>query len=158
MPVFIRPYDAADAPALAQLRYDSVRQAGARFYTPEQVAVWAPAPSDPAEVHARACDGRQTLVAIDDAGAPAGYGDLEPDGHLDFLYCRPDVVGAGVGSALVEALIALATAQGSRRIYVEASEGARPLFERKGFTLLHRRDLLIDGVAIHNYAMEKVLG
>jgi putative acetyltransferase len=41
------------------------------------------------------------------------------------------------------------------RIFVEASELARPLFERRGFTLLARNDLVLDGVDIHNYRMEK---
>ena len=41
------------------------------------------------------------------------------------------------------------------RLYVEASEFAKPFFARKGFALLHRNDFTMDGVAVHNYAMEK---
>jgi putative acetyltransferase len=40
---------------------------------------------------------------------------------------------------------------------VEASEAARRLFERRGFTVVRRRDLDLDGVAIHNFAMVKRL-
>jgi putative acetyltransferase len=40
---------------------------------------------------------------------------------------------------------------------VEASEPARRMFERKGFTVLDRRELVRDGVALHNFAMEKGL-
>ena len=45
--------------------------------------------------------------------------------------------------------------RGLHRIFVEASELARPLFERRDFTLLGRNDLVLDGVDIHNYLMEK---
>ena len=43
------------------------------------------------------------------------------------------------------------------RLYVEASELARRLFLRKGFTVVTRRDFAVGGVMIHNYAMEKRL-
>jgi putative acetyltransferase len=50
-----------------------------------------------------------------------------------------------------------AGARGLRRLFVEASEPARRMFERKGFTVLDRRELVRDGVALHNFAMEKGL-
>ena len=40
-------------------------------------------------------------------------------------------------------------------LFVEASEGARRLFERRGFGVDGRNDLTINGVAIHNYSMSK---
>ena len=43
------------------------------------------------------------------------------------------------------------------RIFVEASELSRPLFERRGFLMQGRNALSLGGVAIHNYRMEKRL-
>ena len=156
-PFHIRGYEAPDAPHLAQLYFESARTLGARRYSPEQVAAWAPAPADPAAVHARASDGRRTLVAEGPDGAVLGYGDLEGDGHIDHLYCQPNAAGTGVASALLDALQDQARAQGLNRLYVEASELARGLFERQGFTTTARRDFVVRGVAIHNYAMERRL-
>jgi len=150
----IRDFIAADAPAIAQLYFESARRLGARHYSAAQVAAWAPAPVDPAAVLARADDGRHTLVAICD-GAVAGYVDLEADGHIDHLYVHPDAAGRGVGASLIEAVVARARAAGIGRLHVEASETARPLFERLGFAILHRRDFEVRGVAIHNYAMAR---
>jgi putative acetyltransferase len=147
--VTIRAYAAGDAEALGALFYASVRQAGRRDYSAEQVAAWAPAPPPPERVHARASDGRLLLVAIDAQNEPVAYIDLEADGHIDHLYCRPDAVGTGVASRLYDALEA--------RLYAEASEAARRLFQRKGFAVIQRRDFAIGGVDIHNYAMEKAL-
>jgi putative acetyltransferase len=153
----IRDYDPADAPALARIFYDSVRTIGPRGYSPAQVETWAPALLEPERVAARVGDGRTTLVAVNADGEAVGYGDLEADGHLDHLYCRPDAVGKGVGSMLIEALVGLAIRQGNSAVYVEASEIARPVFERHGFAVLRRRDFEVRGVPIHNYAMEKAL-
>ena len=60
-----------------------------------------------------------------------------------------------MGSALYVAIETYAHCNGIRHLFVEASELARGLFERRGFILLGRNDLVIDGVAIHNYRMEK---
>lgn len=155
--VRIREYEAADAPALAQVFYDSVRALGPRRYTPAQVAAWAPEPPDPARVRARAADGRTTVVALDALGEVVAYADLEPDGHIDHLYCRPEAAGRGVAEMLLDALVTRAVAAGVAKLHVEASELARGLFERKGFAVIHRREFERRGVKIHNYAMERTL-
>jgi putative acetyltransferase len=154
--MMIRDFHPGDAATLARLYYESARRLGARHYSPAQVAAWAPAPADPAAVLARAGDGRVTLVAVGEDGAVAGYADLEADGHVDHLYVHPDAAGRGVASALLDALAARARTRGIRRLYVEASETARPVFERKGFAIRHRRAFSVRGVPIHNYAMERL--
>ena len=153
----IRPFQDEDADGLAQIFFASVRTGGRLAYSAEQVAAWAPEAPDPARYKARAADGRILLVAVDDDGFPLAYGDLESDGHIDHLYCRPNAIGQGVASALYDRLEAVARERGISRLYVEASELARPLFERKGFSADERRDLEVRGVAIHNYAMSKRL-
>jgi len=152
----LRPYHPADAIALTDLYARSVRRYGPRAYTPAQVAAWA-ATADVARTAARCRDGRQVWVAQDEAGFVLGFGDLEADGHLDMLYAAPEAEGLHVGSLLYAAIESHACEQGMELIFVEASELARPLFERRGFTLLGRNDLLLGGVAIHNYRMEKRL-
>ena len=150
----LRPYHSTDAAALTTLYVRSVRHYGPRVYTPEQVAVWA-ATADVANTAARCGDGRFVVVAQNEAGGLLGFADLEADGHLDMLYVAPEAEGLHVGSQLYAALETHARRRGLHRIFVEASELARPLFERRDFTLLGRNDLVLDGVDIHNYRMEK---
>jgi putative acetyltransferase len=152
--MLIRPFEPADADALATLFHASVHEAAIRDYSPEQVAAWSPATPE-SESYLRRAQGRTVLVAVNDEGRPIGYGDLEPDGHIDHLYCHPDIVGSGVGSAICAAIEAVARKAGIAMLFVEASEGARRLFERRGFCLDARNDFTIDGVAIHNYRMSK---
>lgn len=153
----IRAYRTGDAPKLATLFFRSVREAGLKDYSQAQVEVWAPEASDPARFAARAEDGRTTLIVVDGDDEPVAFGDLEADGHIDLLYCHPDAVGTGVASRLADELEAVARRAGMTRLYTEASEAARRLFLRKGFRIVERRDFELQGVAIHNYAMEKDL-
>ena len=100
-------------------------------------------------------DGRLRLVAV--AEDIAGFIDVEPDGHIDLLYVAPAAAGSGVARLLLETAEALTPLSGVDRLYAEASETARPVFERLGFTVLARRDFEVAGVPIHNWAVEKRL-
>jgi Sortase and related acyltransferases len=148
LPFTIRPYAPADAGEMGRVYFEAARALGARRYSAEQVAAWAPEPTPTEAVCARAEDGRRTWVAEGADGSLLGYCDLEADGHVDHLYCRPQAAGTGVASALLDDLLAHARAAGMRRLYVEASELARGLFARKGFALVARRDFAVRGVAI----------
>ncbi|HEX8239959.1 MAG TPA: GNAT family N-acetyltransferase [Allosphingosinicella sp.] len=153
----IRSFRPEDSPALAEIFHSAVHRIGALHYSPEQVKAWAPAVPGPERFVERGADGRILLVAVDGTDRPLAYGDLEMDGHIDHLYCRPDVAGTGVASALYDRLEAAAGERGIARLFVEASEPARRFFLRKGFVAIRRRDFVLGGVAIHNFAMEKSL-
>lgn len=156
MKVTIRPYDQRDAEDLADVFFRSVRQAALSDYTVAQVKAWLPERPAPALMHHRASDGRMVLVAVNERDCVVGYIDLEASGHIDHLFCAPEAVGHGVASQLCDAMEAAAHQQGINRLFVEASEPARRLFERRGFAVLERQELIRHGVAIHNYRMEKV--
>ena len=155
--VTIRTYLDGDAAALANVMWRSVSVAARRDYSTDQVTAWLPGPPAAAAMHRWANDGRTVLVAQDDDDLVVGYMDLERSGHIDHLYCVPEVNGHGVASALYDSIEQLAIAKGVERLWVEASEAARRLFAKKGFILDERREWDLRGVRIHNYAMSKKL-
>lgn len=155
-PFAIRSYRVGDEGQMALIYFDAVRALGSRAYSPAQVAAWAPAVPDPGRFAARASDGRTTLVAVELPDGPLiAFGDVERDGHIDFLYCRPDMAGKGIAPALLDAVLDAGRAMGVESFYVEASEVARPLFERKGFEIEARRDFTLNDTAIYNYRMTR---
>lgn len=152
-----RRYIPEDAAAIAEVFTRSVMEIGRKDYTVEQVEVWASLAASTEQTHARCADGRTVLVAVDDVDRPLAFVDLEVDGHIDYLYCAPEVVGKDIASALYDDLELIARQSGLDRLYTEASEAARRFFLRKGFAVTAERDFEIDGVPFHNYAMEKLL-
>jgi putative acetyltransferase len=156
--VTIRTYERRDAVGVADVFYRSVREVALSDYTPEQVRAWVPGRWDAEREHRRSGDGRLVLVAADEPGRVVAFIDLEPDGHIDRLFCAPEAAGRGVASRLYDAIETAARAQGIQRLFTEASEPARRFFERKGFTVLERQDMILRGVPIHNYRMAKTLG
>lgn len=150
----IRSYTDSDAEALAQIYLRAVRQTGPRDYMPAQVAAWASLAPDAARIRMLNGDGRETFVAEAASGTLLGFTDLESDGHVNFLYVAPEAVGHGVAAALTDALEERARTRGMARLHVEASEAARRLYLKRGWSELARRDFEIAGTAIHNYAMD----
>jgi len=153
----IRPFEARDSSILTAIFIDAVRVGGARDYDPAQVEVWARAAPTPQGFEGRAQAGDLIWVVVDGADQPLAYGILQRDGHLDHLYCRSDHIGTRLASALYDRLEQEARALGLTQLFTEASEAARRLFLRKGFAVADRRDFALNGVAIHNYRMEKGL-
>jgi putative acetyltransferase len=146
----------SDLQALCALRDRSIRTLAKVVYTDEQIEVWARKAADLGGT-ARLFDGRLVILAVSESDEPLAFADLEADGHVDFLYAAPEAAGTGAAGAVMDRIEDEAKARGLARLYTEASERARPFLERRGFAVTARRDLRLDGVAIHNYAMEKAL-
>ena len=157
MDVTIRAYQPGDAADVADVFYRSVHGVAVSDYSAEQVIAWAPERRDAGQENRRCGDGRLVLVAAGESGRVVAFIDLEPDGHIDRLYCAPEAAGRGVASRLYDAIETAARAQGIGRLFTEASELARRFFERKGLTVLERQDMIVRGVPIHNYRMDKTL-
>jgi putative acetyltransferase len=153
--VTLRPYRPDDAPALLALFRDTIRRVNSRDYGPEQVRAWASDDIDPVGWASR-FEGRFVVVA-EDAGRPAGFAELEANGHVDRVYVSADHQGQGVGRALLTAVIDEARRRGLARLFLEASITARRFFEREGFTLLAPQVVTLRGAEFVNYRMERAL-
>ncbi|ABC63233.1 GNAT family N-acetyltransferase [Erythrobacter litoralis] len=153
----IRPFRDDDADALSNLALAAIREIGPQAYSEAQIEAWAARHSGPDMYRRRVAEGAMIFVAADAEDRPVAYALLEPDGHLDRLYNHPDHTRRGLAVQLLLAAETHAANNGLTRLFTEASELARPAFERAGYAVIQRRDLKIGGVPIHNYAMEKRL-
>ncbi len=155
--VKIRNYLAQDVRMLVQLFVSSVIEIGSRDYTAEQVTAWLSRAPGTECLNRKLSDGRTVLVAVDESDCPIAFGDLENNGHVDYLYCHPTVAGTGVISSLYDHLEVIAHTKNMDRLTSEESEAARRFFLKKNFVVTSKRQLEISGVKIHNYAVEKSL-
>ncbi|MCB2066751.1 MAG: GNAT family N-acetyltransferase [Erythrobacter sp.] len=151
----IRRYHPGDELALARIMRAAIEGIGPRGYSPQQVIAWAGRTHSAQRYIERAGQGDSVILALDESGEPVAYSLVEPDGHVDHLYCDPAHAGNGLGKRLLAEIDVIARELRLPRLYTEASELARPVFERCGYAVLERRDFAIDGVPIHNYAMKK---
>ena len=140
--VALRPYVPADARRCAEIFRLSIEELAAEDYDADQREAWASRADDEEAFGARLANALTLLAVID--GAIAGFASLKGGDEIDMLFVDPEFARQGVGRALVDALTRLAGARGAKRLTAEASDVARPLFERQGFTA-QKRNLVRKG-------------
>lgn len=149
----LRKYTPSDCAQMAELFYQTVHSVNAQDYTREQLDAWATG-----EVDSQAWDEsfrtHRTIVATEN-GAIVSFGDMDGSGYLDRLYVHKDYQGRGIATALCDALEQYAA---GRPVTVHASITARPFFEKRGYRVCRRQQVLRAGVALTNFVMEKSPG
>ncbi|MCB1378884.1 MAG: GNAT family N-acetyltransferase [Alphaproteobacteria bacterium] len=150
----IRPYDADDLDHVITIFQRAIREVASKDYDAAQIAAWSAVDRQEWADHRLS---RPTWVAEMD-GRPAGFTDFEADGHLDMMFVHPDFLRRGVATALLRLVETAARAQGTTRIFTEASITARPFFLRRGFRLVAAQAVRCNGQTLTNFRMEKTLG
>jgi putative acetyltransferase len=153
--VALRPYLPSDARRCAEVFRASIEELAAEDYNANQREAWA-ATADDEDAFGGKLAGMLTLIAVI-GGEVAGFGSLKGADMIDMLFVDPEFARRGVGGALVEALSKLAQARGAKRLTAEASEVARPLFERCGFTAEKRNLVRVGEEWLANTTMSKTL-
>jgi putative acetyltransferase len=154
--VALRPYLPADARRCAEIFRLSIEELAAEDYDADQREAWASRADDEQAFGAKLA-GELTLLAMID-GAVAGFASLKGADEIDMLFVDPEFARQGVGRTLVDALTRLAQARGAKRLTTEASDVAKPLFERLGFAAQKRNIVHKGDQWLANTTMAKTLG
>jgi len=154
----VRAYDQADAPAVLRVFQAAITKGAARFYDTAQRAAWAAALVD-ADAMAARLSGLGVWVAVTPVDDQViGFMTLAPNGHMDFAFVAPAVMGQGVAQALYEEVETHACATSLPRLSTEASHLARRFFLRQGWQVDKAQSVQRAGVTLENFAMSKPLG
>lgn len=151
----LRPYLPADAPLLAEIMFSAIEELTAEDYDEAQRRAWASLLDDEEAFAARLASGLTLIASI--GGGPVGFISLREGGVIDLLYVHPAVARSGVATTLCDAIEKLAAARGVRMLFVDASDTAKPLFEKLGFVAESRNTVEIEGEWLGNTRMKKPL-
>lgn len=154
--IVVREYRPEDAQALANIYYNTIHTINTQHYTNTQVDAWAPATSLNGERWAQKFARTKPFVAVlgDEI---VGFAEFEPNGHIDCFYCHHAWIGRGVGRALMNKILTTAHQLHIFPIFAEVSITAKPFFERQGFTVICEQTVTMNGIALINYKMEKLV-
>ncbi|WP_270821783.1 GNAT family N-acetyltransferase [Aeromonas sp. QDB14] len=128
----IAPLEEAHIPRLLDLFEQSVRRLGPAHYSPEQVEQWARGAHHPG-LASQLREHHGWVIEQDDV--PLGFANLSDDGHLSLLYVSADHPRQGLGTLLLERVLAAASQMGLGSLTTEASAFSLALFLRHGFLL-----------------------
>jgi GNAT superfamily N-acetyltransferase len=148
----IRIFRHGDHVAIAEIFTRAVHEIACEVYTREQCLAWSEL--EPNFEHwKRRCELKRPFVAITGEEI-SGFLELDPDGHIDCAYIHPKYQRQGIMTALVRHAIDTCLDFNIRRLYVDASICARPMFEKLGFRVICENIVNIRGVELLNYKME----
>ena len=153
--IALRPYLPTDAKRCAEIFRASIEELAADDYDEQQREAWASRADDKQAFGARLAEALTLLAVID--GAVAGFASLKGADLIDMLFVDPEFARQGVGRTLVDALTKLAETRGAKRLTAEASDVAKPLFERLGFAAQQRNLVRVDDQWLANTTMAKIL-
>ena len=151
----LRPLLPADTPMLAANFRASIEELTGEDYSEAQQAAWMAVADDEAAFGRRFGAGLALIAAIE--GSPVGFISMKGADHIDMLYVHPAVAHEGIGSQLTDAVEKLAAARGVKRLTVDASDTARPLFEKRGYIAQHRNTISLGDEWLGNTRLEKDL-
>ena len=151
----IRRFESGDEETLRMLFYYTVRKICINDYTDAQVSAWAPNIYVAEDWNKKIALLNPFIVLLD--GQVVGYADLQPDGYVDHFFCHWQHQGKGVGTALMQQLIAEGARNFNHRLYANVSLTAKPFFERHGFIVAKQQSVDIRGQTLTNFLMEKEL-
>lgn len=143
-----------DVAKIQQLYHDTINLINIRDYNQAQVAAWS-GRAKVADWAGKVTD-QYFLVAIID-GLISGFASLTGDGHVDLLFVHHFYQGKGIAQQLMTALLKEAHIRGITRLTIDASKTARGFFERSGFIVVTEQTVIVDGVSLNNYKMERGL-
>jgi len=154
-PILIRPFSEDDVPSLHAVFYSAIHQLAAGYYTPAQLDAWAPADRDMAQWRERILGIKPYVAEID--GQIAGYADLQANGYIDHFFVSGGFGRRGVGTALMNHLLAEAAARQIPELTSDVSLAAEAFFQSFGFEVETRQAVAVRGVVLHNAKMRKRL-
>lgn len=153
--ITVRKYKESDAPAIANIYYNTIHTVNIRDYTEEQVNAWAPYDSvqDYSGWQEKLAKIQPFVATINDT--VVGFAEFEPNGHIDCFYVHHEYQGKGVGSVLMKTIFDKAEEDKISRIFAEVSITAKPFFQSKGFKVVKEQTVTLRGVELKNFVMEK---
>jgi GNAT superfamily N-acetyltransferase len=99
----------------------------------------------------------QYFIVVENDGDILGFASLDRGSYLDFMYVHKDHQGKGIASLLYRAIEREAIKQGANILQSDVSKTAKPFFERMGFQTEREQTVVIAGIAINNFRMQKKL-
>jgi GNAT superfamily N-acetyltransferase len=153
--MLVRTHRVGDIPGISRLYYDTIHHVNFHDYSREQVDAWAPAVPD-VDFWKERFKKYRVYVAEADRHV-VGFTELASTGHIDCFFVHYEWQRRGVGSRLMDRLIATAGKEKMLRLFAEVSITAVPFFRDREFVVLRETETVRRNVKLKQFAMERWL-
>ena len=145
-----------DLNEIQQLFFETVNNVCKKDYTQDQINAWTSAKDDNEKWIDKILN-QYFLVARTDSKI-VGFGSLENNNYLDFLYVHKDYQMKGIAKKLLTYLEKKAEINRTEKITSDVSSTARSFFEKNGYKVIKEQKKEIDNVTLLYFKMVKKFG
>ncbi len=153
--MLVRTHRNSDIPGISRLYYETIHHINSHDYTREQIDAWAPAVPESAFWKER-FKKYHVYVAEEDRHV-VGFTELDTTGHIDCFFVHYEWQRRGVGTRLMDRLMATADREKMLRLFAEVSITAVPFFRDCGFVVIRENEAIRRNVKLKQFAMERWL-
>lgn len=147
--MIIRKYETTDCEEIAELFYNTVHSINAKDYTKEQLDVWETDKIDLKKLNKSLLQ-NYSIVVID-KDTIIGFGDIDKTGYIAHLFVHKEYQKKGVATAICNKLEQ--SIQG--KIFTHSSITAKPFFQKRGYLVIKKQEVELQGIYLTNFVMEK---
>lgn len=151
----IRPAVIADVNKMQRLFYNTISTIGIQRYTESQIKAWTKNAHDMGYWMEK-FDKNNFYVAVLN-GEIVGFISLDKTGYIDYIYIHHNYQGQGIANALFLKIESIAKESGTRVLTSDVSYIAKPFFEKKGFVVLKKNEIEVDGEILINFSVKKMI-
>lgn len=153
--MLVRTHRNGDIPNISRLYYDTIHRVNSQDYTREQIDAWAP--DVPADSFWRERFRKYRVYVAEEDGCIVGFTELDSTGHIDCFFVHHEWQRCGVGSRMMERIVASAGKDKIPRLFAEVSITALPFFLDKDFVVVRENKSVRGSVMLEQFVMERWL-
>ncbi len=151
----IRKATENDLEDILHLFQHTITAVNSKDYSLDQIEVWTNAAKNKERWLGKIRD--QYFIVCINGNILFGFASITNTGYLDFMYVNKDYQGLGIAKKLYAELEAYARQQKISTIFSDVSITAKPFFMKQGFSTVQEQQVIVEGIVLINYKMEKLL-
>ena len=153
--MLVRTHRKSDIPSISRLYYDTIHLVNSRDYTCKQIDAWAP--TLPEESFWKERFKKYQVYVAEQDKRIVGFTELDSAGHIDCFFVHHEWQRCGVGSRLMERIVATAERQQIVRLFAEVSITAASFFLHHGFIVVKEYETTRRRMKLKQFVMERWL-
>lgn len=152
--MLIREASVDDLDQILTLFEETIKSVNSKDYTEDQIRVWSAAKNR--TVWLQKIEEQSFYVATK-GDQIVGFGSIDVEGYLDFMYVHHQFQNQGIAKALLEKIESKALEDHITRIWSSVSITAQPFFAKNGYSHYQDEHKNVNGVAFTNALMQKMI-
>ncbi|KUY30207.1 GNAT family N-acetyltransferase [Elizabethkingia ursingii] len=151
--ITVREAENSELSIIQRMCSDTISAVCKKDYNNDQIKVWVSGIENTERWNNNLSD--QYLLVAEFKNKIIGFISLKDGFYIDFLYVHKDYQSKGIAKRLYMEIEEKAISEKQLSLMADVSITAKPFFEKIGFKIIKEQHVMLKGIELTNYKMEK---